>query len=787
MAGYTPLKITGNQTGLVQEREEFILPDDAYPSLENAFVWRERIKRKQGVQLLGRLQRALTTASFGNITAGGAGTITFNIITGLITATSINASETNAQIVTGDINPITIAIGAPISQTLTDTTGTGVLTITGAGPITAATISYSTGNLIITFSGAAGSSTATITANYYPILPVMGARTEELANSAFDQTVFWDTVYAYIYNGTTFEEFHPGTTWTGSNSQFMWTTNYFIGTGNFKIFWATNNNDPIRYTNEQAGSAWINFAPIINAGGGTLTKALILLPFRGRLVALNVTQAGSDGGTFTNRIRWSAIGTPFTTVSALVSTVNVNAWRDDIRGQGGFLDIPTSEDIVAAGFVRDNLVIYCERSTWQLRYTGRTIAPFQIERVNSELGAESTFSAIQFDTSLVGIGDKGVVECDSYKSERIDIKIPDLVFTFSNANDGTTRVHGIRDFVSRLAYWTYPSETSNGTFPDKRLVYNYDNDSWAIFDDSFTCFGTFQLTSNRTWLNTPIPWIECNFTWIDEPSGDPVVVAGNQQGFIEIVGNQINGVTTNEPSLSINNITANTTTSTVITSINHNLTTGMVIEISGIIPGTAFANLNTGIDPNTNMPFNANNGVFGVVVIDADNFQLGIYNATTDQFSDDQLDVPPATPYIGNGLIAVRDNFSITSKKFNYLEEGQNIQMGYLDILMDATGQGAISLNVYVDYQDDEATNILPQNSAPDTFFNAIIPTSPPALSNIEASKYWQRVFCPTRGNFLTLEYKLSNSQMAGIEQTENVQIDAQILWLRRAGRLTNI
>ncbi len=57
MGAYKPLKISGMETGLVQSRENFLLPDDAYPVLENAYVWRERIKRRQGLQILGRLRR----------------------------------------------------------------------------------------------------------------------------------------------------------------------------------------------------------------------------------------------------------------------------------------------------------------------------------------------------------------------------------------------------------------------------------------------------------------------------------------------------------------------------------------------------------------------------------------------------------------------------------------------------------------------------------------------------------------------------------------------------------
>ena len=59
MSRYQPLYIQGMAGGLVQEREEFILPDDAYPVLQNAFVWRERIKRKNGSEFLGRLQRLI--------------------------------------------------------------------------------------------------------------------------------------------------------------------------------------------------------------------------------------------------------------------------------------------------------------------------------------------------------------------------------------------------------------------------------------------------------------------------------------------------------------------------------------------------------------------------------------------------------------------------------------------------------------------------------------------------------------------------------------------------------
>jgi hypothetical protein len=769
MGGYKPLYIKGNETGLVQDRVNFILPDDAYPVLENAYVWRERLMRKKGSSKIGRLKRDLEDQPFGLTDTSP---WTFNIYAQLTTPIT---GEPNAAIVPGTV-VITIAAGPDIVFT-----DQGDGTLTSPTPGNSGTINYATGDVTLTHTAGAGVA-VTITFSYYPALPVMGICAEERNQINVERPVYFDTKYAYIKTSLGFVEFLPGTTWTGDDDDFFWSTNYWVGDGNLKIFWVTNFSgtagDPIRYTNGAGGSNWVDFTPQITDPAGTderLYQCLALVPFRGRLFAFN-TREGTSLATSVNqrqRIRWSAIGNPFTIASPIVTTVSADAWRDDIIGKGGFLDIPTAEDIVSVGFVRDNLVIYCETSTWQLRYTGRSIQPVQIEKINTELGAESTFSAIQFDTTLVGVGDKGIVQCDSFKSERIDIKIPDLVFLFNNDTDAQKRVYGIRNFTQRLAYWTYPYkpvEREGFYFPNRRLVYNYENDSWAIFIDSFTVFGEYQETTGKRWIDFPPPdsnnqWQACNFPWLGKQSLVPLLAAGNQQGYIMLLDQE----TTNDVSLQIQNIIGNTTTPTRITSVNHNLEEGQIISIFNILAGTDFESLN--------------GGHYYVNVVDPDNFDLYVYDPNTKEFSQPQVN-PPGI-YIGGGEIAVRDNFRIVSKKFNMLDQGQNIQMGYLDVLFNTTSEGAVTLLVYLDYNDDSPVNTLPDNivdpsNQPDEFFNTVVPTIEAARRN--SSKTWQRVFCSVRGSFITLEWTLSNAQMIGDEQESDVEIQAQILWIRTAG-----
>lgn len=760
MVGYQPLKITGMQTGLVQSREEFILPTDAYPVLENAYVWRERIKRKNGSLFLGRLRLKIGTTD-------GAGNDVINlgpipIPTGISSFTIGTAKFVDW----GGASPIFLASNN-IGTAQLDR-ATGILTIAGSNPLT--------------------------DIYFIPGLPVMGICNKEENSENIEETIFFDQHYAYRYIGdlTTgnFEEFLPGYVWHGTDYQFFWSTNYWVTPAtaapvtNHKLFWVTNFNidqatrDPIRYTASDPATGWIDFAPRISNGDPTqkLLQCLMMLPFRGRMVAFRTFEGTNlaSGTQYFQRIRWAAIGSPISDTSTLfplVGQTNPQAWYDDIRGQGGFLDIPTSQAIMAVGFVRDNLVIYCERSTWQLRYTGRSIAPFQIERVNAELGTESTFSAIQFDTSLVGIGDKGIVQCDSFKSSTIDVKIPDLVFGFRNEENGNKRIFGIRDFQQRLAYWNYPYAVGDvdAKFPNKRLVYNYENDSWAIFQDSFTALGNFQISTAITWEEATFTWEETDFTWAGKPALFPYIVGGNQQGYVNI----LDQIVSSEESLFISNIIGNDPNVTQIYCPKHNLETDQVIQLIDITG--AFSDLN--------------DQIFGVVVVDADNFTIWEYSAQSGDFS--EPNVHAAGTYEAGGQIRVRDGFIIQSKKFNFLDEGQNIQLGYIDILMNTTAAGAITMNVYADYNTDNPVNTPPNNindttNQPDTFFNTIIPTTSPVPAvnnNSMSSKTWHRVYCPARAGFITTEFTLSNAQLIGDEQQSNVQIDAQVMWMRKAGK----
>src|SRR6185295_15436244 len=236
--------------------------------------------------------------------------------------------------------------------------------------------------------------------------PVMGLSSFESLTLEFQSVIGFDTQFAYQYLSTGWDRLGTAI-WTGTDSQFFWTTNWRGINAYDTYLFVTNFNPPdqIKYWN---GTIWTTINPIINAAGDTIETTRIILPFHDRLIFLNtVEKIAGTNRSFVNRVRFSQNGSP----------VQVDAWREDIPGKGGFLDAPTKEDIVTAQFLKDRLIVYFERSTWELVYTGNEILPFRWQQINSELGAASTFSVVPFDKVALGIGTVGVHACNGANVE----------------------------------------------------------------------------------------------------------------------------------------------------------------------------------------------------------------------------------------------------------------------------------------------------------------------------------------------------------------------------------
>ncbi len=686
MSSLIPFYITAFDKGLINNKKPFLIPDEAFATLENAYVWRDRVLKRQGLKLLGRLRRNIEPAVTLSTQAAGAQYINADILAD--SAINVRSpappalSEPNAQIEPGSL---TVTVGA---ITFTDN-GDG--TLTASVPGNSGNINYFTGELILNFNPAIGATNVDVTLHYFPTLPVMGISLRDVFAINDEQTVWFDQKYAYIWSGLGFDEFIPGTTWSGTNSDFFWTWNYRGASPQDKIFFATNftnppnANNPIRYTNPNA-TAWIDFAPLITATE-TLYQARIIVSYYNRLVLLNTWEGTTIGGyagsvNIQNRCAFSQLGDPLA----------VDAFRRDIFGKGGVIDAPTSEAIIGAMFVKNTLIVLFEETTWQLTYVGEYGTPFVWERISSDFGSESTFSSVLFDNQMLAVGDTAVIAANAVNAQRIDLDIPDQVFQISNVNNGPLRVWGVRDYQRELVFWNYPDGQTqaapevNLIFPNKVLLYNYRNNTWAIFRDSITAFGTFRLDPSVTWDSTDVTWDDTTVTWddVDTQENFPSIVIGNQQGFVHLYGYK----TPDDASLVVDAIDL-TVSPIVITSVNHNLQDFEIIELLGLqfVDSTA--------TPMTALTTDLNEKTYQVHVITKDTFSISKWDTTTQSYANNFAFTPDPliAEYVGGGTIVLFPRLNVQTKDINvFQDKGLQIKLSYIDFLMQPTDNSAFSV-----------------------------------------------------------------------------------------------
>ena len=276
------------------------------------------------------------------------------------------------------------------------------------------------------------------------------------------------------------------------------------------------------------GRGWVNFMPPLSQSNFSiadlppkqyyLVGARMIVPFKDRLLFLGPVVQASQGNPIylQDTIVYSQNGTPYYTASftgdpsfsttlfhellvPVDQTATASAYFEDSTGFGGFISAGISQPILTSSSNEDVLIVGFSNTQTRLIYTGNDIVPFNLFVINSEYGSASTFSAINMDQGVITRGNRGFISTSQSQADRIDLEIPDEVFEIRLTDNGSERVCAQRDFLNEWMYFTYPANERSYKFPAQTLQYNYRDQSWATFYETYTTYGTFRRQTGFIW------------------------------------------------------------------------------------------------------------------------------------------------------------------------------------------------------------------------------------------------------------------------------------------------
>jgi len=466
---------------------------------------------------------------------------------------------------------------------------------------------------------------------------------------------------------------------------------------------------------------------------------------------------------------------PGLTTDPPAETATPSAWFEDQTGFGGFQTAGVDLPINTMSPNEDALIIGFSTKQARFLYTGNDIIPFAFFIINSELGSGSTFSAINMDEGVLTRGNRGYIITGQTNAKRFDLDIPDQIFQMQLVNNGPERFCSQRDFINEWVYFTYNANSDNSSFyafPNQTLQYNYRDNSWAIFNESYTTYGSFRPKTGLTWNDLPATsWNAWNGSW-DTGGGtllQPIVIGGNQQGFI-LLRNQENE-TSEEPSLSIQNIVNST-----ITVPNHGLNVNDYFIITGVLDSL--------LPDTTSYAAQVNGKIFSVgVVIDANNIMVN----------------PALIPetYYGGGIITRMYVPFIQTKQFpTSWQFARKTRLGPQQYLFTQTVNAQVTVNIYLSQDDSTPWNagtIIPDPTSMNNslIYSAIVYTCrestnlglTPANTNLHQltaislngtsnntqQQIWHRMNTSMIGDTIQLGITLSDAQMRGLDANGNL------------------
>lgn len=380
------------------------------------------------------------------------------------------SANTTGAISTGweSVTPYTNAL-APFSITVTQGSDTavddGAGSITSSGNISGGSVNYATGVITVTFTAA----------------PSAG------------ENIVMTALLAGDYFTGNFSNFFNATNWIAAS---------YISP-NPGWLYCTNNIDPITIYDG------VNLSrppfPITLAHQSSFTNdiaaCLDIDVYKNRLT-VQLPTLTSSATPEAQSIRWSAINQPTNLVA-------------DVTGNGGEKSAPTDDFIESSEFLRDQLIVFFANSTWSFRWRGSDFDPFEWYKINNTKSTTAPYATIPYDERITAMGNKGLIACDGVNVQRYDLPI---IENFTQINPGTfDQCFGIRFDTSNQSWMLYPSQGS--TLSNRSFIYNFLENTWAIYNIEMSCLGLFSIPLTKTWNDfsptsqTPLTWDQADFPW----------------------------------------------------------------------------------------------------------------------------------------------------------------------------------------------------------------------------------------------------------------------------------
>ena len=261
------------------------------------------------------------------------------------------------------------------------------------------------------------------------------------------------------------------------------------------------NSDWLVFTNgvdivQRYDGATVEDVPNLPSSGNVVCKALAY--FNGHLILLNTVEGGT---AYPQRARRS-------------DTYDPTEWT---TGNAGYNDLDAnSYSIQAAAPLGPYVIIYKDKSIVRTEYVGTTDKLFDFVDTIQGDSAVSTQAIVVFKDYHVLVGSSNVYK---YQGGLTYEELGDNIYrgVFGQAGDLNPTYKGrtVAFYVQELdEVWILYPNGSNAV-PVKVLRYNLQNRSWWVRDlaDDILGYGTYKVTSTRTWNDLTGTWAEQNWTW----------------------------------------------------------------------------------------------------------------------------------------------------------------------------------------------------------------------------------------------------------------------------------